>query len=370
MKILHVLIPATTGGMERVVQALTVGHHRRGHDVTVLAMRFGGPETYPFVEFLDAAGVRVEARQLGARAYLRERRIVANLCRRIRPDVVHTHGYRTDVVDRPVAARMGIPTVTTAHGRDMRAGTKGRVYEWLQRRNYRRFDAVVTVSRPLEREAMEDGVPRERVHYIPNAYIDLDEPMPRLAARRLLTLEDSDRVVGWVGRLLPVKGPDLLLEALSRLPRPRPIAAMIGGGPEAENLRQRAEALGVSERVRFYGEIEDAGRLFGAFDTYVLSSRSEGLPIVLFEAIAAGTPIVATGVGGVPDVIDGDGGWMVPAGDTSALAEAIAESLRDREEALRRSELARRRVATEFALDPWLDQYEDVYRHVVAQHGD
>jgi glycosyltransferase involved in cell wall biosynthesis len=181
-----------------------------------------------------------------------------------------------------------------------------------------------------------------------------------------LGLEDGVTVVGWVGRFIPVKGGDLFLEALSLLSEPRPTAVMIGYGLEADRLRRRASKLGIGAAVRFYPDIRDAGRFFAAFDTYVLSSRSEGLPIVILEAMAARTPIVATQVGGIPDALSDGEAWLVPPDDPAALAIAIAHSLRDRDAAAARVARAADRLATDFAVDTWLDRYEAVY-HAVMQ---
>lgn len=363
LKILHVAVPGRAGGLERVVEALAVGHHRRGHEVTVATLRLGQEARLPpFVDLLRSAGVSVHVLRLTRLAYAREHCEIASLCRAIRPDVVHTHGPRTDIVDRWAAARVGIPTVTTVHGPSMMGGLKGAFYEWLQRRNYRLFDAVVAVSTQLRDAAIADGVPPERVHYVPNAWGGLYEALPRESARRALGIEDAAAVVGWVGRFIPVKGGDLFLDAVSRLPEPRPLAVMIGSGPEADTLRRQSERLGLGAIVRFHSDISDAGRYFAAFDTYVLTSRSEGLPIVLLEAMAARTPIVATRVGGIPDALSDADGWLVPPSDPAALAAAIADSLRDRGIGTARAERAADRLATEFAYDTWLERYEAVYR--------
>jgi glycosyltransferase involved in cell wall biosynthesis len=141
---------------------------------------------------------------------------------------------------------------------------------------------------------------------------------------------------------------------------------MIGYGEEEDRLRQRAAALGLEAQVRFCLDVSDAGRLFTAFDTFVLSSRSEGLPIVVLEAMAAGTPIVAYRVGGLPDLLREDEAWLVTPEDVAALAGAIATSLSDRGDARARAERARRRLDTDFAVDPWLDSYESVYSSLVA----
>ncbi|HET9947367.1 MAG TPA: glycosyltransferase [Longimicrobiales bacterium] len=369
LKIVQIAAPTAAGGLERVVEALAIGHHARGHEVIVATLVFEDESGHPFVRLLRDAGVRVEPIRLTPRAYVRERRMIADLCRRLRPDVVHTHGYRIDLLDRGVVAGLGIPTVTTVHGASKTGGLKGAAFEWLQRRNYRRFDAVVAVSKALHATTLADGVRPDRLHLIPNAWASHREPLPREDARAALELPHDAAVVGWVGRLIPVKGADVFLRALARVDEPRLIGALVGYGPEEPRLHRLAEELDLGERLRFYPSIRDAARYFPAFDTYVLSSRSEGLPIVILEAMSAATPIVAARVGGVPDALGDDDAWLVPPEDPAALASAIEESLRDRPGALERARRAQQRLREGFSLEAFLDGYERVYEQVVGAAG-
>ncbi|MBI4420470.1 MAG: glycosyltransferase, partial [Gemmatimonadetes bacterium] len=167
MVILHVLSPGTVGGLERVVEGLARGHRLRGHQVHVASI-LDGPWEPPLHTALRDAGVAVHSLVMPPRAYWRERSAVGALCRRLAPDVVHTHGYRCDVLDAGVARRTGIPTVTTVHGFTF-GGWKNRVYETIQRAAFRRFDAVVAVSRPLAGELARAGVPAGRIRVVPNA---------------------------------------------------------------------------------------------------------------------------------------------------------------------------------------------------------
>src|SRR5579862_9663588 len=211
--VLHVVAPGAVGGLESVVLALTSGQAAHGDRVHVAAVLDGQrPEKHTF---LDALTVEHSVIGLPARSYGRERAAVADLCARLRPAVVHTHGYRTDVLDAGVARRLKIPTVTTVHGFTGIGGWKGGLYEYLQRRAFRRFDAVVAVSRPLVTLLTSVGVSPAHVHLIPNAYAPRPF-VPREEARRLLGLGDGF-IAGWIGRLSREKAPDVFVTAITRV---------------------------------------------------------------------------------------------------------------------------------------------------------
>jgi glycosyltransferase involved in cell wall biosynthesis len=361
MRVLHLTAPAAVGGLERVVQALTTGHRRLGHRVHVAAVLEEDERDHPFLAPLLAAGVDIHPLLLPPRAYALERRRIADLCRRLRPDVVHCHGYRVDVVDAPVPRRLGIPVVSTVHG-FTGGDRKNRFFEWLQRRSLRRRDAVAAVSRPLLERLQRAGVARALL--IPNAWDGRDPGRDGEAARRALRLPPDAFVVGWVGRLSGEKGPDVLIDALALLPEHGIEAVLVGDGPERASLEARAATAGLVPRVRFLGRVDGAESLFPAFDALALSSRTEGTPMVLFEAMAAGTPIVAARVGGVPDVLADAEALLVPPEDPAALARALAEVRREPRRAAGRAAAARRRLIADFAPEPWLARYESLYREL------
>jgi glycosyltransferase involved in cell wall biosynthesis len=156
----------------------------------------------------------------------------------------------------------------------------------------------------------------------------------------------------------------VLLDAL-RYARDMPlVAAVVGSGDMLAALQSQANDIGLNGRVRWHGSVPDAARLFPAFDLCVLSSRTEGTPIVLFEAMAAGVPIVATRVGGVPDMVSPAEGVLVPPDDPIALAAEIRRACADPAAAARRASAARARLQRDFGIAPWLDRYETVYRLV------
>ena len=370
LRILHVTAPGAFGGRETAVAALAAGLRAAGHDVEVLAVFDAAPEAREgtFVEGLQAAGVPVRALSLPPRAYRREGRALREAAASTGAQVVHSHGYRTDVVAALALARDEIPLVSTAHG-FTGGGWKNRLYERLQTLAWRRCAAVIAVSGPLARTLVARGVEPARVRTIRNAWRPAREPLPRSEARGRLGIRKDELAIGWVGRVSREKGPDVALDALAALGRPDARLHVVGAGPMRNPLEEGARERGLGDRVRWHGAVPGAGALLGAFDLLLLSSRTEGTPMVLFEAMEAGVPIVATAVGGVPDVLSDREAWLVPAEDASALAAAVGAALADREDALRRAARAGERVRDEFAVEPWVDAHVALYREVLAGGG-
>jgi glycosyltransferase involved in cell wall biosynthesis len=349
------------GGTESVIRGLAVGHHRQGHQVHVIGVVEPEPRDHPFLRSLSETGVTVHPLHLSSRAYLKERRLVRRLLEQIRPDVVHTHGYRPDILDAPLARALGIPTVTTLHG-SSKLGGRAAFHEWLQARTLGRFDAVVAVSRVIVHELRQLRIPAERVHYIPNGFVASNEPMARAPAREALGFTDSEVVVGWVARLIPVKACDIFLRAFAAC-RGLPVqAAIIGDGPERQRLEGLRGELGLEQQARFCGAHNPAGPLFSAFDVFVISSRSEGTPITLLEAVSAGVPVVTTSVGGIPDVVGPDEALLVPPENAAALGEAIRLAVENPGAGRARAALATRRLNDEFGAERWLESHETLYR--------
>ncbi|HWG35118.1 MAG TPA: glycosyltransferase family 4 protein [Gemmatimonadaceae bacterium] len=357
--VLHVAAPSRVGGLERVVADLSSRQAANGTNVHVVGVFDNAGDAAFFCQPLSANGVRAHAIVLPRRAYVRERSALRSFYRSIAPDVVHTHGYHSDVIASRLARRLNIPTVATVHG-FTGGGWRNRLYERLQVRALRSVDTVVAVSRPLGELLRRRGVARARIRVIQNAWASRRGPYPRTAARLLLGIQHDAFCVGWVGRLSHEKGADVLVDAVVHLPTDI-VVSIIGGGREREALEIRAQKLGVASRIRWHGALDDAAQLMGAFDVVALSSRTEGTPMVLFEAIAAGVPVIATNVGGIPDVITDETGTIVPPEDSLALASAIARVRNDPGAASDFASAALRALSTRFAPEPWVASYDQVY---------
>jgi glycosyltransferase involved in cell wall biosynthesis len=322
----------------------------------------GDADGHPFIATLQAAEVPVTRLIAGARSYLYEYRSLGSLVARLNPDVIHTHGYRVDVIGGAVARAHQVRAVSTVHG-FTGGGRRNRLNERIQCFALRRADAVLAVSRPLVEHLKLAGVPREKIRFIPNGFAPPAKIMTRASARQMLGIAEHAVVAGWVGRLSREKGADVMLDALARSD-PAWRLSVIGDGPERDRLMKQAAELGITDRILWHGAVANAGTILSAFDAFVLSSRTEGTPIALFEAMHSNVPIVATRVGGVPDVVTSEHALVVRSEEPGAIAEALANLRREPAAATQRSELARKRVLQAFSAEAWYDAVEDVYRSV------
>lgn len=305
---------------------------------------------------------------------------------RLRPDVVNVHFVRGHaayfLLLRPV---FGYRVVLSAHGSDLLAPSEagGRHLPAL----VRRADAITVVSADLARAARAlPGVEPGRVVLIPNGiehrFWSASPPVPvrELSGTDAAAADPSGPRVLAVGRLEPIKGLDVLLSAWVRLRerRPRARLVIIGTGSVLGALREQARDLGIVEHVEFTGHLAPAKvreRLAGAA-AYVLPSRSEGMPLALLEAMAAGVPVIAARVGGVPEVLgESDGarepgrhGLLVAAEDADGFARALDRVLGDEALATRLASAARVRAA-EYSAERSVAAYESLFESLVAGRG-
>jgi glycosyltransferase involved in cell wall biosynthesis len=318
--------------------------------------------------FLDAARRRgFEALALAndtprLRAALLE---LTALLGRLRADVLLCHGYKANLLGRPAARRVGIPAVAVARGwtgENLRV----RVYEALDRWHLRWMDHVVCVSEAQADKVRRAGVSAERMSVIHNAVDPARFADPEPAVREEIVAKFTRRprrLVGAAGRLSPEKGFDVLVAAAARLRRTHPDVgfALFGEGPCRERLAALVSAADLGKSFVLGGFRDDLDRLLPHFDLFVLPSHTEGLPNVVLEACAASVPVVATAVGGTPEVLADGAGVLVKPGDPEALADAIVGAL-DRGGGLRElGEAGRRRVREHFSFAAQARRYQELF---------
>ncbi len=345
LRILHV-VEATTGGVGRHVIDLATAMQRLGPAVTVACppVRDRARRDTAFVERLRAAHIPVAILPLrsgihplaDARGYAR----LVSLLRETRFDVVHSHSSKAGALGRLAARRCGVPASVYTPNAFAFLGASNPLTRWLYRTIERRLgrrwtDALICVS-PSERDlTLRQAIaPPERVVVIENA-IDARRFAPRLdraAAKTALGLDPARQTVGYVGRLVPQKGVDTLLQAAQQVLARRDDVqfALVGEGELETMARRLIEQQGWRDRVILTGYRTDIPRVLAAVELFVLPSRYEGLPYTLLEAMAAGRAVIAADIAGNRDLIrPGQTGLLVPPDDAPALAGAILDLLAD-----------------------------------------
>lgn len=286
------------------------------------------------------------------------------------PGVVHVHAAAELALLVRTVTRT-IPVVLTTHG--FAVSNPDANYRLAARVcRLARVERIIGVSRSEARMLQRGGVTESHLRVVHNGIPDIEEPP--IDWRERLVWPDEAPVIGAVGRLEHVKGFHLLLDALAALPdnlgpswsHPARLI-IVGDGSERDALERQAAELGLAERVHFAGYRPDAYRAPGGFDVMVMPSLHEALPLACVEAMAAGCPVIASSVGGLPELVrDGETGLLVPAGDASAIEEALRTVLGDMELAHRMGANARRRFLQEFRVERMVEQTRAVYSEVVA----
>jgi len=303
------------------------------------------------------------------------------LFRRLRPDVAHTRNLAA--LDAHVPAFVaGVPArVHGEHGRDMvDLDGSNRRYRLLRRAMRPLIHHWIPLSADLEAYLRDDiGVPTGRVTRIRNG-VDVSRfrPVPG-AAERLRAAQGwhpDTTVVGWVGRMEPVKNPLGLVEAVASLVSDEPALrdriglVLVGDGSERGAVEQALSAAGLRDRAWLAGARDDVPELLAALDLFVLPSRAEGISNTILEALACGVPVLAYAVGGNAELLGNEGcGSILPPGDTAALAQAIGEWAGDSDRRRVSREVARRRAEREFSMEAMVAAYMDVYDRVLDRSG-
>jgi glycosyltransferase involved in cell wall biosynthesis len=387
-KILRIIARLNMGGPALHVAYLTAGLRERGYDTTLVAGSLArGEDSMAFVaDELDVDVVRIDelGREISPLRDLIATLRLARLIRRERPDILHTHTAKAGTVGRVAAllsGRKGPPIVVhTFHGHVLRGyfgPLRSLFFCLLERWLAARTTVLIAVSPQVRDDLVALRVaPSERFVVI-RLGIELDERVSgsqdgRLESRRYLGIPPDRFAVGWIGRMTAVKRTDDVLVAFKRL-RDGGVDAclcMVGDGPDRPQLEHRAHELGIVKDTLFLGYQEDVAPFYAAFDALVLPSSNEGTPVSAIEALAAGRPVVATRVGGVPDVVqEGEDGFLVEPGATDELAERLAQLARDPALRERMGEAGRQRVLPRYAVERLVDDVDRLYRSLLSGVG-
>jgi len=375
LRVFHMANSLETGGSEHQMVEIACRQKARGQEITVGCLSRKGP----LLDVLAQAGIGVsefnpEGRLVGLAGIRQIIRLTAFL-RRHRVDVFQSHDLYSTLLGVPAAWLARVPVIISSR-RDLAS------WWWYTRRNRRilrhiqNFSSrIIANSQAVEDFLVrEDGFDRRQIRVVRNG-VDFKRFANATGDREKLfpNLEREDRLIAVVANMnVKSKGHSDLIAAGQEICQEFPGAKFlcIGDGIERRELERTVEELRLRNHFLFLGRRDDVPNILACCDLFVLPSWAEGLPNSVLEAMAAGVPVVATRVGGIPEIIaDGVGGLLVPAQDSRALAAAIAQLLRDPQRAQRFAEVAQERASTEFSYERLLAALDRLYRESFPETG-
>jgi glycosyltransferase involved in cell wall biosynthesis len=385
VRVLRVIARLNMGGPALHVAYLTHGLRERGYETTLVAGSLArGEDSMEFVARelgIEATHLPELRRDIAPIRDLQATLRLAQLIRRLRPDILHTHTAKAGAVGRMAASLVGDArppiVVHTFHGHVLRGYFGPRLsygFRLLERWLAKRTEALVAVSPEVRDELVRLGVAPVEKFTVVRVGIELSVRVAdldgRAETRRRLGIAGDSFTVGWVGRMTGVKRTSDVLLAFKRL-RERGVDAflcMIGDGPERGQLERRAHELGIMKRTLFLGYQEQVAPYYAALDAMILPSGNEGTPVSAIEALAAGRPVVATRVGGLPDVVrEGEDGFLVAPGAVDELADRLERLAADEELRRRMGEAGRARVLPRYSVERLIDDVDALYRSLLAK---
>lgn len=370
MSLLHLRSSAGLYGADKVVLSLNRALVRQGIRSRLLTINNYRMSSQPLHEAALTYGDSATLLPCNGRLDWRTVKAIADEIRSNNATILHVHDYKSAIYGWLASRLRPVSLVATQHGW-IENSRSLRLYTQLELLLLKRFDALAVVSAQQVERLLRSGVRSERIHQVDNGIdIRVAEPDYRERFREEFSLPADAFVFGTVGRLSPEKNLAMLLDTFALVSRLRPHAylCIVGDGELREPLQAQAEASGLRERVIFTGPRSDMPRIYAGIDCLVLPSLSEGMPLVVLEAMAAAIPVIASAVGDVPRLLlNTDHGRLVPAGDAEALRiELLGAAAHPHRRDVRAREQVLRHHSTAAMADRYLDVYESLLR---GQHG-
>jgi glycosyltransferase involved in cell wall biosynthesis len=364
MNIVHLTASTFHGGPER--QMLGLARHLPEEYRTVFLSFSEGGKCRSFLHAARRQGFEASALNNDTPRFRSAIREISERLQQLQADVLLCHGYKSDLLGRPAARAAGIPAVAVSRGWTGESW-RVRLYERLDRWHLRWMDRVVCVSEAQAGKVRRCGIRSEKIAVIPNS-IDPErfaDPDPRYQVKlnRYFHLPRG-RIIGAAGRLSPEKGFAQLIAAAERVLGDDPTIGFIlfGEGPCRAQLQQQINDAGMNGLFVLAGFRADLDKFIPHFDLFVQSSYTEGMPNVILEACAASIPVVATAVGGTPEILtDGISGWLCPPGDHSALAGRILDALTSEETLREIGFQGRQQILERFSFSAQAERYIDLF---------
>ena len=359
----------TTGGAQRVLLDQAGWFHDRGYPVQVVfyydkdGLADDWRARYPFpISVLSTYRQRDLLRN--ALGLLKATVRFGRLIRAFRPDVLESFTHDANLLGMIAAWAAGVPVrIATHHGQFARLGRAVKaLHRWVV--NSRLTTACVCVSERARAQALAEGIRAEKITVIANGVRPVErDPLAREKTRAALGVGSGETLILTVGRLVPEKAQGVLIDAVRRLGLNQPaVRLMIAGeGPCRAALTDQIAAAGIENRCVLLGNRTDVAALLNAADIFVLSSRTEGMPLALMEAMSIGLPAVGSDLEGIRALVGSDGGRLVPVGDAAEMSAALMELITDPGKAAAMGARGAARIRSEFTLDASLRKYAALF---------
>jgi glycosyltransferase involved in cell wall biosynthesis len=369
-RILHVIYSLEIGGaeMDLIAKAKVLVERSSYYIAIVCLLRRG-----ELAEEVEREGIKVIGPVMSGKSDLRIISWLFKVIRSDKFDVVHTHMFASNFLGRVAAILAGVPVIISTV---QLIAEREKWWEMLLDRVLQsRTDVMIASSEAVRQSFIRRAVRPAKIAVIHNSvdfarFDAVDREAARRAARQTFGWNNDHFVVGTVARLERIKGIDRLIDAAKAVAEAIPQARflVVGDGPQREALLSRVRRLELGERCIFTGLRSDVPQILPAFDLFVLPSLSEALGIAVIEALASGVPVVASRVGGVPEVvIHGETGLLVPPGDATQLAQAILYMAANLAEAKQWAERGQKRVRRMFDVNRLADAQAGLYQHFLEQ---
>jgi glycosyltransferase involved in cell wall biosynthesis len=368
--VLHLTASRFFGGPERQMLELAREMAPRHRSVFVSFSETGC--CHDFLNRARSSGFEALALRHDTPRLLRALRELADVLDDVRPDVILCHGYKSNLLGRRAARAVGVPAVAVSRGWTGET-LRVQLYEAIDRRTLRRMDRVVCVSQAQADKVRGTGVPDDRVVVIPNAIraSRFAEPDPTNRAEMCAWFPSAkEQIVGAAGRLSPEKGFEVLVDAAATVCRKYPATGFVlfGEGARREALVRQIADRELQDSFVLAGFRSDLDRFLPLFDWLAVPSYTEGLPNIVLEAFAAGVPVVASAVGGIPELIDdGKSGYLVPPKDSNALAGRLLEGLASAQHRDAMGQHGRGRVMEQFTFGAQSRSYEQLFAQLANE---
>ncbi len=388
MRLMHVMGGGEKGGSKQYLLTLATELTKRGYEIELVCL-------------LDDVVAR-DAREVGLKVtvfsmkHLADFSVISRLRQHIRkqkPDILHTHGVRANFMGRLAARTCRVPVVTTVHSsvyHDYSHPLKKAFYHRIEKWTRAYTHTFIAVAGSLKKELEQDGIQPERVRVVynglsrtfinqltkPSHDVEAQAPVNSLTKakpasagiRQELGMAQDIPLLLTVGRLEGVKNQAFLLKVWQGLSqRGIPFyGLLVGDGPLRHELEQMIEQLGLTQQVRLLGFRQDIYELMREADLFMLTSRMEGMPITLLEAMATETPVIVSAVGGMPEIVQlAQNGYAIPMDDEALFIEKLAELIQQPNERARFAQQGRQALLDRFTIDRFVEDTVTVYKDVI-----